>query len=420
MADWRPMLKRREDGFPRIMGVVNVTPDSFHARSRSSDINHAVETAMKMASEGADWIDIGGESTRPGASPVTIEDELSRVIPAIEAIRSQLPDVCISIDTRRSEVAMQALNSGADMVNDVSAMSDPGMLSVVSEHDCPVCIMHMRGLPENMQDDPSYDDVVREVRGYLGRVAELLMDEGVKPSQIVADPGIGFGKTLEHNIALLSSGRSIVPDERMSLMWGVSRKSMFLDLLGREDSEDRLAGTLGVAAISPEKEVDIIRVHDVAEHSDSFEAMKAVQKHMPQFEMPEMAFTREEKEALLRKIKEKSHGDTHEGVVLWSHGSASRPIKAKIKSDHDVYDRSIIQDIDKHGKQSEAKQVSQATHAAQAQQTKASRASKVKLRRQSKLRKRRKQSKHASKASRALLAKQANIATQAEQENKAT
>ena len=276
MADWRPMLKRREDGFPRIMGVVNVTPDSFHARSRSSDINHAVETAMKMASEGADWIDIGGESTRPGASPVTIEDELSRVIPAIEAIRSQLPDVCISIDTRRSEVAMQALNSGADMVNDVSAMSDPGMLSVVSEHDCPVCIMHMRGLPENMQDDPSYDDVVREVRGYLGKVAGLLMDEGVKPSQIIADPGIGFGKTLEHNIALLSSGRSIVPDERMSLMWGVSRKSMFLDLLGREDSEDRLAGTLGVAAISPEKEVDIIRVHDVTEHSDSFKAMKAV------------------------------------------------------------------------------------------------------------------------------------------------
>ena len=276
MADWRPMLKRREDGFPRIMGVVNVTPDSFHARSRSSDINHAVETAMMMASEGADWIDIGGESTRPGASPVTVEDELSRVIPAIEAIRSKLPDVCISIDTRRSEVAIQALNAGADMVNDVSAMSDPGMLSVVSEHDCPVCIMHMQGLPENMQDDPSYDDVVREVREYLEKVAGLLIDEGVKPSQIVADPGIGFGKTLEHNIALLSSGRAIVPDERMSLMWGVSRKSMFLDLLGREDSENRLAGTLGVAAISPEKKVDILRVPDVAEHSDSFKAMKAV------------------------------------------------------------------------------------------------------------------------------------------------
>jgi len=276
MADWRPMLKRREDGFPRIMGVVNVTPDSFHQRSRSSNSDHAVEAAIKMASEGADWIDIGGESTRPGATPVTIDEELSRVIPAIEAIRSRLPEICISIDTRRSEVAMQALNSGADMVNDVSAISDPEMLSVVSEHDCPVCIMHMQGLPENMQDNPSYDDVVREVRGYLGKVAGLLMDEGVKPGQIVADPGIGFGKTLDHNIALLSSGRSIVPDDRMNLMWGVSRKSMFLDLLGRKDSEDRLAGTLGVAAISPEKEVDIIRVHDVAEHSDSFAAMKAV------------------------------------------------------------------------------------------------------------------------------------------------
>tara|TARA_B100001564_G_C20586138_1_gene645579 strand:- start:427 stop:1206 length:780 start_codon:yes stop_codon:yes gene_type:complete len=258
------------------MGVVNVTPDSFHQRSRSSNSDHAVEAAIKMASEGADWIDIGGESTRPGATPVTIDEELSRVIPAIEAIRSRLPEICISIDTRRSEVAMQALNSGADMVNDVSAISDPEMLSVVSEHDCPVCIMHMQGLPENMQDNPSYDDVVREVRGYLGKVAGLLMDEGVKPGQIVADPGIGFGKTLDHNIALLSSGRSIVPDDRMNLMWGVSRKSMFLDLLGRKDSEDRLAGTLGVAAISPEKEVDIIRVHDVAEHSDSFAAMKAV------------------------------------------------------------------------------------------------------------------------------------------------
>ena len=276
MADWRPMLKRREDGFPRIMGIVNVTPDSFHAGSRSSNTEHAAETAVRMASEGADWIDVGGESTRPGASPVTIEDELSRVIPAIEAIRSQLPNICISIDTRRSEVAKEALNSGADMVNDVSAMSDSGMLSVVSEHDCPVCIMHMKGLPENMQDDPSYDNVVGEVRGYLADVADSLMDEGVKPSQIVADPGIGFGKTLDHNIALLSSGRSIVPDERMSLMWGVSRKSMFFDLLGREDSEDRLAGTLGVAAISPEKEVDIIRVHDVADHSDFFRAMKAI------------------------------------------------------------------------------------------------------------------------------------------------
>jgi len=229
-----------------------------------------------MASEGAEWIDVGGESTRPGASPVSVEDELSRVIPTIEGIRAELPDVCISIDTRRSEVARQALSSGADMVNDVSAMKDPEMLDLVSEHDCPVCVMHMQGLPENMQDNPSYDDVVEEVRDYLGEVTSSLIDEGVQPSQIIADPGIGFGKTLHHNLALLSSGRGVVPDDRMSLMWGVSRKSIFRDLLGRGDSEDRLAGTLGVAAISPEKEVDILRVHDVPEHSDAFAAMKAV------------------------------------------------------------------------------------------------------------------------------------------------
>ncbi|MBJ28823.1 MAG: dihydropteroate synthase [Euryarchaeota archaeon] len=276
MADWRPMLNRREDGFPRIMGIVNVTPDSFHPRSRSENSSHAVQTATKMASEGAEWIDIGGESTRPGSSPVSLEDELARVIPAIRDIRRELPDICISIDTRRSEVARQALKSGADMVNDVSALSDPGMLNVISKHGCPVCIMHMKGLPENMQDKPSYNDVVQEVKEYLREVTGLLIDEGIKPSQIIADPGIGFGKTLEHNLALLSSGREIVPYDSMPLMWGVSRKSIFLDLLGREDTEERLAGTLGVAAISPMKQVDIIRVHDVADHSDVFRAMKAV------------------------------------------------------------------------------------------------------------------------------------------------
>ena len=131
MADWRPMLNRREDGFPRIMGVVNVTPDSFHADSRYADSNQAVAVAIRMAEEGADWIDVGGESTRPGAKSITLEDELGRVIPAIEGIREELPDICISVDTRRADVARQALESGADMVNDVSALSDPNMLELV-------------------------------------------------------------------------------------------------------------------------------------------------------------------------------------------------------------------------------------------------------------------------------------------------
>ena len=276
MADWRPMLNRREDGFPRIMGVVNVTPDSFHADSRYADSNQAVAVAIRMAEEGADWIDVGGESTRPGAKSITLEDELGRVIPAIEGIREELPDICISVDTRRADVARQALESGADMVNDVSALSDPNMLELVVGFECPVCVMHMQGLPENMQDDPKYSDVVDEVKSYLTKTTGRLVEAGVHQSRIVADPGVGFGKTLDHNLALLSSGREIVPDKQMGLMWGVSRKSMFHDLLGRKTSEDRLAGTLGVAAVSLQKEVDIIRVHDVAEHSDTFAAMKAV------------------------------------------------------------------------------------------------------------------------------------------------
>ena len=276
MADWRPMLKRRDDGFPRIMGVVNVTPDSFFSQSRSEDTGHAIGVATRMAAEGADWIDIGGESTRPGAKSVTLDDELARVIPAIEGIRSELPEICISVDTRRAEVARQALELGANMVNDVSALGDQGMIDVLVEFECPVCVMHMQGLPENMQNNPKYGDVVNEVRSYLATATGRLVEAGIDPSHIVADPGIGFGKTLEHNLALLSSGREIVPEEQMRLMWGVSRKSMFRDLLGRESSGDRLAGTLGVAAVSMKKEVDIIRVHDVAEHSDVFSSIKAV------------------------------------------------------------------------------------------------------------------------------------------------
>ena len=276
MADWRPMLKRRDDGFPRIMGVVNVTPDSFFSQSRSEDTGHAIDVATRMAAEGADWIDIGGESTRPGAKSVTLDDELARVIPAIEGIRSELPEICISVDTRRAEVARQALELGANMVNDVSALGDQGMIDVLVEFECPVCVMHMQGLPENMQNNPKYGDVVSEVRSYLATATGRLVQAGIDPSHIVADPGIGFGKTLEHNLALLSSGREIVPEEQMRLMWGVSRKSMFRDLLGRESSGDRLAGTLGVAAVSMKKEVDIIRVHDVAEHSDVFSSIKAV------------------------------------------------------------------------------------------------------------------------------------------------
>ena len=276
MADWRPILNRREDGFPRIMGILNVTPDSFHADSRVDSVARALERASQMVEDGAEWLDIGGESTRPGAEAVEPADELARVIPVVLAVRARFPDVGISIDTRRASVARAALEAGADMVNDVSALGDSEMLGVVVAAGCPICLMHMQGLPANMQKDPSYGDVVAEVRQSLSRSAQALLDAGVPAEQIIADPGIGFGKLLEHNTALLAAGRSMVPDERMPLMWGVSRKRMFAHLLGRDDTRDRLSGTLGVASLARQKAVDIIRVHDVREHADLFAAMRAV------------------------------------------------------------------------------------------------------------------------------------------------
>jgi len=258
------------------MGVLNLTPDSFHKASRLDSTESAVSRAIEMVEQGADWIDIGGESTRPGAAAVTVEEEVSRVVPVVRAVRKSLPSTCISIDTRRAAVASEALDAGADMVNDISALSDTEMAGLVAQRSCPICVMHMQGTPEDMQNEPSYEDVVDDVRGSLGKAVSALQELGIDPSVIIADPGIGFGKTLEHNLSLLSSGREVVPNEKMSLMWGVSRKSMFKQMLGRERSGDRLAGTLGVAAIARDKGVDIIRVHDVTEHSDLFSVMEGI------------------------------------------------------------------------------------------------------------------------------------------------
>lgn len=277
MADWRPIIKCRDNGFPRIMGVINVTPDSFFERSRASNLDEILERAIFMSENGADWIDIGGESTRPGATEVTLKEELDRVSKAIEIIRDELPNIGISVDTRKSEVAMSALKHGADMVNDISSLSDPNMKNVILENDAPICIMHMQGIPKNMQNNPLYEDVVKEVRGHLKLISEELIQSGIDRRKIINDPGIGFGKLLEHNLSLLSAGREIVAHESMSLMWGVSRKKMFEDLLGRNETKNRLAGTLGVAAMAPKKGVDIIRVHDVREHYDLYTSMASLE-----------------------------------------------------------------------------------------------------------------------------------------------
>ncbi len=276
MADWRPIIKRRMNGTPRIMGIINITPDSFFKDSRVNDLDLIVDRAIAMSDNGADWIDIGGESTRPGAKHVTSKNEINRVSKAIELVRDALPDIGISIDTRKSEVADVALKNGANLINDVSGLMDDKMKEVVADYKCPICIMHMQGLPESMQINPKYGDVIDEIKLFLEKSNNELIDLGVSPELIINDPGIGFGKLLGHNIELLKSGRDILCDQKLSLMWGVSRKRMFADLLGRDETIDRLAGTLGVAAMALEKEVDIIRVHDVPEHRDLFETMKVI------------------------------------------------------------------------------------------------------------------------------------------------
>ena len=278
MADWRPLMSRRNDGYPRIMGVLNITPDSFYADSRLSNVEETLKKATIMIENGADWLDIGGESTRPGAEIIDTDEEIRRILPIIRAVRDKFPNVGISIDTRRASVAELALDEGADMINDVSALSDPRMVEVIKSRKCPICIMHMKGLPENMQNNPKYGDVVAEVKQVLAEKIKILIDAGIKPNQIIGDPGIGFGKLLEHNIALLSAGRDVIPIENIGLMWGVSRKRMFSDLLGRVEANDRLAGTLGIAAMARSRAVDIIRVHDVPEHTDLFRAMSVLEE----------------------------------------------------------------------------------------------------------------------------------------------
>ena len=250
------------------MGIVNVTPDSFHAASRVASLEAAITTALDMWDAGADWIDVGGESTRPGAQPVPISEEISRVIPVIEALRNERPNGLISIDTRHVSVATAALAAGANMVNDVSGLRDPEMFDLVLKSKCAVCIMHMLGEPGNMQSNPQYEDVVQQVSDNLVSTARNLIQEGHPANLIALDPGIGFGKTLEQNLVLLEKSQPFRGDEGFSILWGVSRKSVFRDLLSRESSDQRLPGTLGVAAHAMSQGVDILRVHDVPEHHD--------------------------------------------------------------------------------------------------------------------------------------------------------
>ena len=249
-----------------VMGILNATPDSFSDGGEFLNAERALARALQMVEEGADVIDIGGESTRPGAEPVPASEEIERTVPIIGKLREQ-SDVFISIDTQKAEVARAAMAAGADMINDVSALGDPQMAAVAAETGAGLVLMHMLGSPRTMQNNPQYNDVVSNVRSFLEERMALAVRQGVAEAQIVLDPGIGFGKTDEHNLALLNGIPELAAAGRPVLI-GASRKSLFGRLLGRE-VDDRLAGSLAVAVFSVMCGAHILRVHDVKESCDA-------------------------------------------------------------------------------------------------------------------------------------------------------
>ena len=257
---------------PLIMGVVNVTPDSFSDGGLHFDAGRAIEHGRKLIEEGADLLDIGGESTRPGAAPVPLEEERRRVLPVLKALAGgKFP---VSVDTRKPELMREAIAAGADMVNDVGALAAPGALAAVAASPAAVCMMHMRGEPGTMQANPSYRDVVREVRDYLsGRIADA-EQAGIPRDRIVADPGFGFGKNLEHNLALLRSF-SDFGTLGVALLAGLSRKAMLGKITGREVG-DRVHASVAAALIAAQHGAHIVRVHDVAATRDALAVWRAV------------------------------------------------------------------------------------------------------------------------------------------------
>ncbi|MGR5176699.1 dihydropteroate synthase [Vibrio parahaemolyticus] len=256
---------------PQVMGIVNVTPDSFSDGGKFTSIDAAISQVESMIQAGVTIIDIGGESTRPGAPDVALEEELKRVIPVIKAIRERF-DVWISVDTSKAEVMKLAVEAGADIINDVRALQEPGALEVAAQAGVPICLMHMQGQPRTMQSNPSYDDLLRDVSEFLAQRIDACEAVGIKKTQLILDPGFGFGKTLEHNYHLLAHLEKF-HQFGLPLLAGMSRKSMIFKLLDKAPA-DCLAGSLACATLAAAKGAQIIRVHDAKE---TVEAMKIVQ-----------------------------------------------------------------------------------------------------------------------------------------------
>lgn len=256
---------------PRVMGILNVTPDSFFDGGRHDDPDRAVERGRMLAAEGADIVDVGGESTRPGARAVDASVEIARVVPVVEALAAE--GIPVSVDTSKPEVMRAALAAGASMVNDVRALLEPGAMEVVASSGAAVCLMHMRGTPETMQVETAYADVVAEVRDFLARRAAACERAGIARNRIVVDPGFGFGKGVAENLALLRRLRDLVA-AGYPVLAGLSRKSTIGAITGRSPG-DRLAGSLAAALTAVERGAAIVRVHDVRETVDALRVYAA-------------------------------------------------------------------------------------------------------------------------------------------------
>ena len=268
-----PLARALAAGRPLVCGILNVTPDSFSDGGRFDDLDRAVAHGCTLAAEGADLIDVGGESTRPGSRPSTLAEELARVVPVVEALVQRVP-VPLSVDTSRPEVMRAAVAAGASMVNDVRALRSPGALSAAAELGVPVCLMHMQRSPETMQEDPRYRDVVVEVRTFLAERVRACLDAGIRQEHLVVDPGFGFGKTPTHNVALLASLDGL-RSLRVPVMVGLSRKSVLGHLTGRAVG-DRLPASLAAALIAAQRGAAVLRVHDVAATRDVLTVLDAV------------------------------------------------------------------------------------------------------------------------------------------------
>ncbi|PHV05925.1 dihydropteroate synthase [Janthinobacterium sp. BJB412] len=256
----------------RVMGILNVTPDSFSDGGRHGELEFAISHAEQMLLEGADIIDVGGESSRPGAPPLPLDEELRRVMPVLYALRD-----CgkpISLDTYKPQVMREAVIAGVDMINDINAFRAPGAIEAVRDSDCALCVMHMQSAPQTMQLQPAYADVVAEVLAFLRRRVEALTAAGIERRRLCIDPGFGFGKTVEHNYALLKAGRQLVDELGLPLLAGLSRKSMIGAVTGKP-VEQRLAGSLAGALAAVAHGASIVRVHDVAETVDALKVWRA-------------------------------------------------------------------------------------------------------------------------------------------------